>query len=100
MRRARLEAAPPRRLNPATEMTSVTPSTPRTISLARSTAASVRASDAPAGSCTSTKNAPLSSSGRNPVGAARNRYAAPPAMTAKTSIDTPERRIIRPTSPA
>ena len=24
--------------------------------------------------------------------------AAPPAMTAKTSIDTPERRIIRPTS--
>ena len=89
--------APPRRLNPATEITLVTPSTSRTIALARSAAASVRASDAPAGSCTLTKNASLSSSGRKPIGAARNRHAAPPA---KTGMDTPARRIIRPTDPA
>ena len=99
MMRALLEAAPPRRLNPATEMTSATPSTSRTIALARSTAASVRASEAPAGSCTLTKKAPLSSSGRKPVGAARNRNTAPPAKAAKSSIERPLRRIIPPTKP-
>ena len=100
MMSALLEAAPPRRLNPATEMTSVTPSTSRTSSLARSTAA-LGPGQRGAGRQLHVDEERALVLQRQEAGRGRpDRNTAPPAKAAKSSIEIPERRISRPTSPA
>ena len=57
----------------------------------------VRPTDAPSGNCTTTKMAPWSSSGKNPVGVIFARLTTPSAATATIAIPITEKRTIFPT---
>ena len=73
---------------PTMESTRCTCGSLCSMSSTRAVTARVRATEAASGSCTATKNAPWSSSGRKPVGVRRPNQAMPPPATATSSSDT------------
>ena len=81
-------------------------STPSTCGMGRmrlstcSTTTRVRPTEAPSGNCTATKNAPWSSSGRNPVGVILPKYQMPAPDAATTMTDSTDIRTSRETTAA
>ena len=73
---------------------------PLRICSTRVATAEVRATEAASGSCTATKNAPWSSSGRKPVGVVRAANTMPTANTAIATSDSAANRTTRCTTQA
>ena len=91
--KAALESASElKKLKPGTATTCLTPGSAATAFSTCSTTCSVRFAEAPSGSCSSTKKAPWSSSGRKPPGVVLKRMPVPaPAAATATSDSTATR---------